>query len=66
MTTSSIGAHIAIRTIRKFMDRYGENMSVIFVVRNSIDLAAYEALLKLYFPRNNEEVEMARTMLPKV
>ena len=52
-------------TVRRFLERHGENISVVFVVRNSVDLAAYDALLKLYFPRNEEEEKIACVSLPR-
>ena len=49
----------------RFLEKHGENISVVFVVRNSVDLAAYDALLKLYFPRTKEEEKTACISLPR-
>ncbi|XP_065838311.1 protein GDAP2 homolog [Oscarella lobularis] len=58
------GAHIAIRTVRRFLERHGNSIDVItFVVANQ-DKAVYESLLPLYFPRTSEEETVALSLLP--
>lgn len=59
------GAHIALRTVRRFLEKYGDNIeTVIFVVEDSV-LSVYETLMPLYFPRNHNEEEIALYHLPE-
>nr|CAI5831968.1 unnamed protein product [Callosobruchus analis] len=58
------GAHIALRTVRRFLDKHGGSLdTVIFCVGNA-DLAIYEALLPLYFPRSKREQRTVASQLP--
>jgi len=58
------GAHIAIRTVRRFMDRFGDDIeSVTFVVTGD-DEEVYTSLLPLYFPRSRSEEIFAAYHLP--
>ncbi|KAK5649516.1 hypothetical protein RI129_000545 [Pyrocoelia pectoralis] len=58
------GAHIALRTVRRFLEQHGSSLDiVIFNVGNS-DLGIYEILLPLYFPRSKLEEDAARWQLP--
>nr|CAD7397754.1 unnamed protein product [Timema cristinae] len=58
------GAHIALRTVRRFLDQFGSSLdTVVFVVDNT-DIGIYEVLLPLYFPRSTEEEEVALWQLP--
>ncbi|CAG2057802.1 unnamed protein product, partial [Timema podura] len=58
------GAHIALRTVRRFLDQFGSSLdTVVFVVDNT-DIGIYEVLLPLYFPRSTEEEEVASWQLP--
>lgn len=58
------GAHIALRTVRRFLEHYGSSLdTVVFVVDNS-EYGIYEVLLPLYFPRSKHEADAARWQLP--
>ncbi|XP_046996346.1 protein GDAP2 homolog [Schistocerca americana] len=58
------GAHIAIRTVRRFLEKHHSSLeTVIFAVENT-DLGIYEVLLPLYFPRSLQEEENALWQLP--
>ncbi|XP_008201396.1 protein GDAP2 homolog [Tribolium castaneum] len=58
------GAHIALRTVRRFLEHHGSSFdTVIFTVDNT-DLGIYEVLLPLYFPRSKFEEDAARWQLP--
>nr|CAD7440373.1 unnamed protein product [Timema bartmani] len=58
------GAHIALRTVRRFLDQFGSSLdTVVFVVDNT-DIGIYKVLLPLYFPRSTEEEEVASWQLP--
>ncbi|KAG1650407.1 Protein GDAP2 [Nymphon striatum] len=59
------GAHIALRTIRRFLEKHGEGINcIVFAVENQ-DIGVYELIMPLYFPRNEMEEEYARYNLPK-
>ena len=51
--------------VRRFLERYGSDICVIFVVQSEVDLIAYEAILALYFPRNEKEEREGREGLPE-
>lgn len=58
------GAHIAIRTVRRFLEHHGSSLdTVVFALENS-DLGIYEVLMPLYFPRSKYEEDAARWQLP--
>lgn len=60
------GAHIAIRTVRRFLEHWGEGISmVIFVLQNSSDLKLYQRIMPLYFPRNRKEEQVSKEELPR-
>jgi len=60
------GAHIAIRTIRRFLERHGKSVDTIaFVMDNDDEYALYEKTLCLYFPRNKDEEREATAQLPE-
>ncbi|XP_068081314.1 protein GDAP2 homolog isoform X2 [Anabrus simplex] len=58
------GAHIAIRTIRRFLEQHGELLDTVVLVVDNIDLGIYEVILPLYFPRSPQEEENALWLLP--
>eukprot|EP00735_Rhodelphis_limneticus_P000810 TRINITY_DN1133_c0_g1::TRINITY_DN1133_c0_g1_i1::g.17192::m.17192 TRINITY_DN1133_c0_g1::TRINITY_DN1133_c0_g1_i1::g.17192 ORF type:complete len:491 (-),score=142.40,sp/A7T167/GDAP2_NEMVE/43.21/5e-131,CRAL_TRIO_2/PF13716.1/1.1e-35,Macro/PF01661.16/1.8e-30,CRAL_TRIO/PF00650.15/2.4e-11 TRINITY_DN1133_c0_g1_i1:449-1921(-) len=59
-------AHIAIRTVRRFLEHYGEKVDkVVFCVGNEADLLDYQSVLPLYCPRNVREVNRALVHLPE-
>ncbi|XP_065342839.1 protein GDAP2 homolog isoform X2 [Cloeon dipterum] len=58
------GAHIALRTVRRFLDKYSSCLDkVVLTVENS-DAGIYELLLPLYFPRTEQEEFHAARQLP--
>lgn len=58
------GAHIALRTVRRFLEHHGSSLdTVVFSVQNT-DLGIYEVLLPMYFPRSKSEEDAARWQLP--
>jgi len=68
-------AHIAIRTVRRFLEQFSSNRMgnrasesglshVVFVVDNAKDLAIYRELLRMYFPRNLSDVQFQKENLP--
>ncbi|KAL6069513.1 Ganglioside-induced differentiation-associated protein 2 [Balamuthia mandrillaris] len=61
----SNAAHIAIRTVRRFMERYPQYVGrVVFCMDNDDDLELYSNVLPLYFPRTKEEEQLAKVLLP--
>eukprot|EP00128_Syssomonas_multiformis_P006161 Colp12_sorted_trinity150504_noHs@6373 len=58
------GAHIAIRAVRRFLEKHGSNIDLIVFVVGQADRAVYEQLLPLYFPRCFEEEQWAIDELP--
>lgn len=58
------GAHIALRTVRRFLEKHGENIDLIVFVVTGIDREAYNSLLPLYFPRSPSEELYAAHRIP--
>ncbi|XP_066256772.1 protein GDAP2 homolog [Euwallacea similis] len=58
------GAHIALRTVRRFLERHGNSLDTVIFVVDKVDLGIYEVLLPLYFPRSKQEEDAARYQLP--
>ncbi|XP_002733856.2 protein GDAP2 homolog [Saccoglossus kowalevskii] len=59
------GAHIAIRTVRRFLEKYGETFDVIVFVVSEIDEEIYKQQLPVYFPRSKEEERWAFDKIPE-
>lgn len=61
-----LGAHIALRTIRKFMSHpIGNKLEkIIICCNNPDDYAIYQSLMPAYFPRNIEEALLQTDILP--
>nr|XP_053648910.1 protein GDAP2 homolog isoform X1 [Cherax quadricarinatus]XP_053648911.1 protein GDAP2 homolog isoform X1 [Cherax quadricarinatus] len=58
------GAHIALRTVRRFLEHWGQNLERILFVADSIDVSIYEILMPLYFPRSSQEEDSSCYLLP--
>jgi O-acetyl-ADP-ribose deacetylase (regulator of RNase III) len=60
------GAHVALRTIRRYLEHHGENIDtvVLCMVEGEVNYGVYRNILPLYFPRTAEEFEKARDALP--
>ncbi|XP_078001446.1 protein GDAP2 homolog isoform X2 [Glandiceps talaboti] len=59
------GAHIAIRTVRRFLEKYGESFELVVLVTGDIDEEIYKQVLPLYFPRSKAEEQWAVDELPQ-
>lgn len=60
------GAHIAIRTVRRFLEHWGKDIeSVVFTVVNVEEFKLYNRILGLYFPRNKKELITSKEELPR-
>jgi len=58
-------AHVAARTVRRFLEKYTSKMDkVIFCLSSAEEYERYIRILKLYFPRNHSEVRQAQQDLP--
>ncbi|CAH0558831.1 unnamed protein product [Brassicogethes aeneus] len=58
------GAHIGLRSVRRFLERHGSCLDTVIFVVDKLDLGIYEVLLPLYFPRSKFEEDAARWQLP--
>lgn len=59
--------HIALRTVRRFLDRYGKDIAkVVFVVpaADAVIRDTYRACMPLYFPRSEQEWLVSGKLLP--
>lgn len=61
------GAHIALRTIRRFLEEFVQDPCVqrIVLLLDKVDLEIYSLLLPLYFPRTKAEQRRAMHGLPR-
>lgn len=62
---SLAGAHVALRTIRRFLERHGDDFDLIVLVVSNNNKESYDNLLPLYFPRSRVEEALAAGRLPK-
>ncbi|XP_013780164.1 protein GDAP2 homolog [Limulus polyphemus] len=58
------GAHIALRTVRRFIEKFGEDIEVVVFAVDDVDVGIYELLMPLYYPRSKIEEEYAMYYLP--
>eukprot|EP01028_Stygiella_incarcerata_P001263 TRINITY_DN1203_c1_g2_i4.p1 TRINITY_DN1203_c1_g2~~TRINITY_DN1203_c1_g2_i4.p1 ORF type:complete len:509 (-),score=128.13 TRINITY_DN1203_c1_g2_i4:154-1680(-) len=59
-------AHVAFRTIRRFLELFGESIdAVVIVAGRPEEVSVAKRLLPLYFPRTEEEELIARSLLPE-
>ncbi|KAL3882091.1 hypothetical protein ACJMK2_028462 [Sinanodonta woodiana] len=59
------GVHIAIRTIRRFLEKFSNDIETIVFVCEDDTFEVYEKTLPLYFPRSPKEEEEVLPKLPK-
>ncbi|ONL93712.1 Appr-1-p processing enzyme family protein [Zea mays] len=58
-------AHVAIRTVRRFLEKQKDKITaIVFCTISSSDTEIYKRLLPLYFPRDKQEEEIAALKLP--
>jgi O-acetyl-ADP-ribose deacetylase (regulator of RNase III) len=58
-------ANVASRTLRKFLDKFGDDVDlIILVLNNQKDMDIYSRVLQLYFPRTQQEQAEAERTLP--
>jgi len=59
-------AHIVIRTARRFLEKYGGEIDkIVFCFDDDEDMAIYNRIVPLYFPRNDEELQSSIENLPE-
>lgn len=58
-------AHIAIRTVRRFLEKYSSDIDAVVFVCGDETYNAYNSLLPLYFPRSPQEEEESINRLPQ-
>ncbi|KAL4233352.1 Ganglioside-induced differentiation-associated protein 2 [Mactra antiquata] len=59
------GAHIAIRTVRRFLEKYGNDVDTMVFVCDEDTYSVYQSILPLYFPRNPKEEKENIERLPE-
>ncbi|GAU39778.1 hypothetical protein TSUD_220220 [Trifolium subterraneum] len=58
-------AHVAIRTVRRFLEKQKDNVTAVaFCITSIIDTEIYKRLLPIYFPRDKNEEEVTMSKLP--
>lgn len=58
------GAHLAMRVVRRFMEKHSDDFELIIFAVEDVDVGIYELLLPLYFPRSQDEEDFATFCLP--
>ncbi|KAF4517404.1 hypothetical protein B566_EDAN005013 [Ephemera danica] len=58
------GAHIALRTVRRFLEKHGARLDTLILAVENSQVGIYELLLPLYFPRSPQEELHAARHLP--
>mmetsp|Transcript_87849 Transcript_87849/g.273045 ORF Transcript_87849/g.273045 Transcript_87849/m.273045 type:complete len:547 (+) Transcript_87849:83-1723(+) len=59
-------AHVALRTVRRAMEKLRPTIdAIIFVASSGPEAALYDGLMPLYFPRTAQEAEEGRAALPE-
>ncbi len=59
-----LAAHISLRTIRRFFEAHASAAAVVLAIESAADVAVYDVLLPLYFPRSDQEASAASSRLP--
>ena len=61
-----LGAHIAVRTVRRFLEQWHEAFDGVVLVaqEGTVEYSVYKKIIPLYFPRTRAENEAARVLLP--
>eukprot|EP01127_Copromyxa_protea_P000141 TRINITY_DN10139_c0_g1_i1.p1 TRINITY_DN10139_c0_g1~~TRINITY_DN10139_c0_g1_i1.p1 ORF type:complete len:510 (-),score=103.15 TRINITY_DN10139_c0_g1_i1:144-1589(-) len=60
------GAHIALRTVRRFLEHWGQGIEcIVFCMSDLMEYNLYHKILPLYFPRNTREEIYSKQELPR-
>ncbi|XP_067320444.1 ganglioside-induced differentiation-associated protein 2 isoform X1 [Anolis sagrei] len=60
----SDATHIALRTVRRFLEVHGETLEKVVFAVSDVEEAVYQKMLPLYFPRSLEEEVQSLAFLP--
>ncbi|XP_051564428.1 ganglioside-induced differentiation-associated protein 2 isoform X1 [Myxocyprinus asiaticus] len=56
--------HIALRTVRRFLENHGENIETVVFAVSDVEESVYRKLMPLYFPRSKKEEKASLPLLP--
>lgn len=56
--------HIALRTVRRFLENHGENIETLVFAVSDVEEPVYRKLLPLYYPRSKQEERISLPLLP--
>uniref|UniRef100_A0A672SLV8 Ganglioside-induced differentiation-associated protein 2-like n=1 Tax=Sinocyclocheilus grahami TaxID=75366 RepID=A0A672SLV8_SINGR len=56
--------HIALRTIRRFLENHGENIEMVVFAVSGVEEPVYRKLMPLYYPRSKKEERIGLPLLP--
>ncbi|XP_048835064.1 ganglioside-induced differentiation-associated protein 2 isoform X2 [Brienomyrus brachyistius] len=56
--------HIALRTVRRFLENHGEYLETVVFVVTPVEELIYRKLLPLYFPRSEAEEQSSLPLIP--
>ena len=59
------GAHMALRVVRRALEKHKESFTLIIFVVEDVDVGIYDHLMPFYFPRSHAEEESAQYYLPE-
>ncbi|XP_065148832.2 ganglioside-induced differentiation-associated protein 2 [Paramisgurnus dabryanus] len=56
--------HIALRTVRRFLENHGENIETVVFAVSDVEEPVYMKLMPLYYPRSKSEEKASLPLLP--
>ncbi|XP_073702091.1 ganglioside-induced differentiation-associated protein 2 [Garra rufa] len=56
--------HIALRTVRRFLENHGENIETVVFAVSDVEEPVYRKLMPLYYPRSKKEERTTLPLLP--
>uniref|UniRef100_A0A8C1SWE6 Ganglioside induced differentiation associated protein 2 n=1 Tax=Cyprinus carpio TaxID=7962 RepID=A0A8C1SWE6_CYPCA len=56
--------HIALRTVRRFLENHGENIETVVFAVSDVEEPVYRKLMPLYYPRSKKEERIGLPLLP--
>ncbi|KAM9343635.1 ganglioside-induced differentiation-associated protein 2 isoform 2-T2 [Pholidichthys leucotaenia] len=56
--------HIALRTVRRFLEKHGNSIEVVVFTVSDTEESVYKKLLPLYYPRSEEEEKACLPLIP--
>eukprot|EP00045_Choanoeca_perplexa_P008770 m.82487 g.82487 ORF g.82487 m.82487 type:complete len:495 (+) comp14615_c0_seq2:77-1561(+) len=58
------GGHLALRVVRRFLERFADKVDTIVLICNDLEYQQYKTLLPIYFPRTTAEEGAAARLVP--